>query len=315
MKWLSLCLAAAALAAPPAAAQLILFEHDNFGGRRMELRGSMADLGNSGFNDTASSVVVERGQWQVCENASFGGRCVMLRPGNYASLAQFGLNDAISSARPEGGGGGGGRPPPGGGYRNRVVLYEGFNFTGRSYTFDRDALNLDNIGFNDRAQSAMVSSGTWTLCEDADFRGNCHVFGPGNYPSLGDLSRRVSSLRQGDFGGSGGSGGGGGYPPSWGGQTRLILYESYNYGGRQFVVERNRFDNLDGTGFNDRASSLRVERGYWMLCSDANFGGECRTFGPGNYASLPPGLNNSISSGRKISDQYPYNQSPVWGTP
>ena len=312
MNWLSLCLAAVALAAEPAAAQLILFEHDNFGGRRTQFNGSITDLGNSGFNDTASSVIVERGQWQICENAFFGGRCVTLRPGNYASLAQFGLNDAISSARPEGGGGGGRPPPGGGGFRNRVVLYEGFNFTGRSYTFDRDALNLDNVGFNDRAQSAMVSSGTWTLCEDADFRGNCHVFGPGNYASLGDLSRRVSSLRLGDFGGTGGSGN---YPPSWGGQTRLILYESYNYGGRQFVVDRNRFDNLDGTGFNDRASSLRVERGYWMLCSDANFGGECRTFGPGNYSSLPPGLNNSVSSGRKISDQYPYNQSPVWGTP
>jgi hypothetical protein len=311
MKWLSVGLAAAALAAGPAAAQLILFEHDNFGGRRTELYGPTPDLATSGFNDMVSSVVVERGQWQICENAYYSGRCVTLRPGNYVSLGQFSLNDAISSARPEGGGGGG--RPPAGGYRNRVVLYEGFNFTGRSYTFDRDTVNLDNVGFNDRAQSAMVSSGSWTLCEDAEYRGNCHVLGPGNYASLGDLSRRVSSLRQGDFGGASGSSGN--YPPSWGGNTRLILYEGYNYGGRQFVVDRNRFDNLDGTGFNDRASSLRVERGYWMLCSDANFNGECRTFGPGNYSSLPPGLNNSISSGRRISDQYPYNQSPVWGTP
>ena len=65
MNWLSLCLAAVALAAGPSAAQLILFEHDNFGGRRMQFNGSMADIGHSGFNDTASSVVVERGRWQV----------------------------------------------------------------------------------------------------------------------------------------------------------------------------------------------------------------------------------------------------------
>ena len=26
----------------------------------------------------------------------------------------------------------------------------------------------------------------------------------------------------------------------------------------------------------------------WIFCSDANFNGECRTFGPGDYASLPP---------------------------
>ena len=31
---------------------------------------------------------------------------------------------------------------------------------------------------------------------------------------------------------------------------------------------------------------MRVERGYWMFCSDANSCGECRTFGPGDYPSL-----------------------------
>jgi hypothetical protein len=70
--------------------------------------------------------------------------------------------------------------------------------------------------------------------------------------------------------------------------------------------------NLDGTGFNDRASSLRVEGGYWLFCSDAGFRGTCRTFGPGDYPTLPPGLNNQISSGRRIHEDYPYNQSPAW---
>jgi hypothetical protein len=58
-----------------------------------------------------------------------------------------------------------------------------------------------------------------------------------------------------------------------------------------------------------------VERGDWMLCGDPCFNGDCRTFGPGNYASLPSGFGSSISSGRRISEQYPYNQSPVWGSP
>jgi hypothetical protein len=70
--------------------------------------------------------------------------------------------------------------------------------------------------------------------------------------------------------------------------------------------------SLDDSGFNDRASSLRIERGYWMFCSDANFAGECRTFGPGDYPTLPQGLSNRISSGRKVNNEYPYNQSPNW---
>jgi len=69
--------------------------------------------------------------------------------------------------------------------------------------------------------------------------------------------------------------------------------------------------NLGATGFNDRASSMRVERGYWMFCTDANFMGECRTFGPGDYPQLA-GLSNRISSGRRISNEYPYNAPPTW---
>jgi len=69
--------------------------------------------------------------------------------------------------------------------------------------------------------------------------------------------------------------------------------------------------NFDPTGFNDRASSIRVERGYWMFCTDSNFMGDCRTFGPGDYATLS-WLSNRISSGRRISNEYPYNAPPAW---
>ncbi|MBK7791498.1 MAG: beta/gamma crystallin family protein [Betaproteobacteria bacterium] len=97
-----------------------------------------------------------------------------------------------------------------------------------------------------------------------------------------------------------------------GGGSRAVLYQGTNLSGRSFVIE-NYMPNLDGTGFNDRGSSLRIERGYWMFCSDANFEGECRTFGPGDYPTLSHGLNNRISSGRRISSEYPYNRSPNWG--
>jgi uncharacterized protein YcfJ len=42
-------------------------------------------------------VVGER--WEVCQNARFGGNCVVLRPGRYPSLAAMGLNDRVSSVR------------------------------------------------------------------------------------------------------------------------------------------------------------------------------------------------------------------------
>ena len=43
--------------------------------------------------------MVLRDRWEVCENAGFGGRCVVLRPGRYPSLAAMGLNDRVSSVR------------------------------------------------------------------------------------------------------------------------------------------------------------------------------------------------------------------------
>jgi hypothetical protein len=49
-----------------------------------------------------------------------------------------------------------------------------------------------------------------------------------------------------------------------------------------------------------------------MFCSEPNFMGECHTFGPGDYGTLPLGLATRISSGRRIRDQYPYTQSPNW---
>ena len=80
--------------------------------------------------------------------------------------------------------------------------------------------------------------------------------------------------------------------------------------GRAYSLN-DTMTNFGATGFNDRASSLRVESGYWIFCSDADFRGECRTFGPGDYASLS-GMNNKISSGRRISNEYPYNNKPNW---
>ena len=45
-------------------------------------------------------MVVDRGHWEVCEDARFGGRCVVLRPGSYDSLRGLGLDRQISSVRP-----------------------------------------------------------------------------------------------------------------------------------------------------------------------------------------------------------------------
>ncbi|HEY0178487.1 MAG TPA: beta/gamma crystallin-related protein [Dokdonella sp.] len=92
--------AAALLAAGHAMAQVTFYEGEGFRGRAFAARSVVDNFANIGFNDRASSVVVERGRWEVCEDAGFNGRCVVLRPGSYDSLRGMGLDNRISSVRP-----------------------------------------------------------------------------------------------------------------------------------------------------------------------------------------------------------------------
>ncbi len=189
---------------------------------------------------------------------------------------------------------------------DRITFYQDDNFGGRQFTADSQVANFDRNGFNDRVRSAVVHEGRWEICIDAEFRGGCGVLAPGAYPSLGEYAGRISSVRPIDGRYSD-------YRPDDRGRHRMArstLYEGPNLSGRSYPLN-DRVQNLGGTGFNDRASSLRVESGYWIFCSDSDFRGECRTYGPGDYASLP-GLNNSISSGRLISNEYPYAGKPDW---
>ncbi len=89
----------AVLAAGQAYAQVTLYEQDAFRGRSFIANGQIDNLAGTGFNDRASSAIVDQGQWEVCEDAYFRGRCIVLRPGQYASLGAMGLNNAVSSMR------------------------------------------------------------------------------------------------------------------------------------------------------------------------------------------------------------------------
>jgi len=295
------------------AQQITLYEYDNFNGRRFVADQSIQNLEFNGFNDRASSATIRGGSWQICTDAYFQGRCVTLGPGDYASLGAMGLNNRVSSVREIGwesggphGGGGGRRGEP------SLVLYGGYDLSGRAFPLNGTMENFGGSGFNDRAQSVEVLNGTWVLCSDADFQGNCLEFRPGRYPNLGSLAGRVSSARV--VAGGGRPGGDRGPGGGWGGgrHTRVILYSGQNFSGRSFPLNANYIANFGDTGFNDRTSSIRIERGYWLFCSDANFKGECRTLGPGDYATLPYGLTNRISSALRISEEYPYSGPPNW---
>ena len=306
-------LVAAGLAvATQAAAQVTFYEREGFAGRSFTTQQQISNFERFGFNDRASSVVVARDRWEVCEDARFEGRCAVLRPGRYASLAAMGLNDGVSSVRiinanarvedyryapaPVA------APAPG---AAQVTFYEYDAFAGRSFTADQQVGNFERYGFNDRASSVVVIGDRWEVCEDVRFNGRCVVLRPGRYASLAamGLNDRVSSVRR--------------LTPNtpidntrYGpapvvaqapAQSQVVFYENEGFAGRTFPANQD-IGNFSNYGFNDRASSVVVLGGPWEVCEHAGFGGRCMVLRPGRYPSLAAmGLNDRISSVRMVS--------------
>ena len=90
---------AALACAAQVAAQVTFYEREGFQGRSFTADRPIGNFDRYGFNDRASSVIVVGKPWEVCEDARFSGRCVVLRPGHYPSLASMGLNNSVSSVR------------------------------------------------------------------------------------------------------------------------------------------------------------------------------------------------------------------------
>jgi hypothetical protein len=276
------------------AAEITLYDQEGYGGRRFSTHAPFANLGDAGFNHVAASVVIKSGTWQLCENPEFHGRCVTLTPGEYPSLEPYSLTRRVASVREFVAQA---APPPPATPRPsavRITLYDGFDFTGRSITLDQTEVNLDLIGFNDRARSAIVYGADWELCLHEQFRGTCQIYAPGRHPSLGaGLDGEVSSARPLAAP----------PPPPPPAQPRgpfAILYDQPSFAGNTYEIDGPELVNLANTGFNDRAMSLRVLRGQWIFCVDAQYQGACLTFDQGDYPYLPIELDRKISSGRRV---------------
>ncbi len=201
-------------------------------------------------------------------------------------------------------------PPPytAPGYNNgRIEVYGEIDFRGPVMTIDNDVDNFRNSGFNDRIQSMRVTGGNWEACEDRNYGGACLVFGPGDYRRLPpQLDRTISSMRK----VAGGD-------PSWAGLTQtgqnysvmdanagrsrhpLWLYEHSNFRGSTVRAVGDVAD-LGPSGMNDAASSIFISFGNWQFCEDSNYRGRCFVLGPGQYSEVPQGMNDTISSFRRV---------------
>jgi beta/gamma crystallin len=79
----------------------------------------------------------------------------------------------------------------------QITMYEDDGFQGHRVSADRPVDNFADSGFNDKASSVEVRGGTWQVCTDAYFQGQCAMLRPGTYPSLRSLglNDQISSVR------------------------------------------------------------------------------------------------------------------------
>lgn len=206
-----------------------------------------------------------------------------------------------------------------------MSLYGQPDFRGPQITVRGTAPNFVEFGFNDRASSIVVHSGTWEVCEHRDFGGRCIVLERGEYENLGRLGNAISSAREvdrlrnrdrdrdgyadrgegrgDDRGGYDrrGDDGRGGWRDRRDDERRgspLELFAARNFGGDHVALAGDA-RTLSSRGFNDRAGSLVVREGEWEVCEHDDYRGRCAVYGPGRYPFLE-GLNNLVSSVRRV---------------
>ena len=190
--------AATLLSASAYAAGLTIYTQPDFTGQQHTFRGEAASLVHSGVEDQASSARIESGQWQLCTQPGFKGDCMTLGPGEYSRLDGR-VFHKVESVRQVGGDERAQRYSRYSGYdegSGSVQLFAGTGFRGHVMDLDRDMPRLGGRGEGLGISSLVVNDGTWQLCTEPGFRGECETYDRGHYRDIGRLNNQVASIRR-----------------------------------------------------------------------------------------------------------------------
>lgn len=181
-----------------------------------------------------------------------------------------------------------------------VVVFKDPNFRGAALSINGPIANLAYERFNDSISSIELR-GTWELCVDPDFRGKCTVLN-GSVAHLSEfrMNDNISSLRpvgaraanrdqRRDTSRRGRNNRGG---------DAISLFRDPGFRGAAVGFD-GAIANLNLAGFNDAASSIRVNSGRWVVCEHPNFRGRCAVV-DGSVSHLRNiSLNDRITSLRR----------------
>nr|XP_019611120.1 PREDICTED: beta-crystallin B1 [Rhinolophus sinicus] len=159
---------------PPGSYRLVVFEKENFQGRRVEFSRECLNLRHRGF-DRAHSLIVTSGPWVAFEQSNFRGEMFVLEKGEYPRWDTWSSSyrsDRLMSFRPI-------RMDS---QEHKICLFVGANFKGNSMEIQEDDMpSLWVYGFCDRVGSARVTSGTWVGYQYPGYRGYQYLLEPGDF--------------------------------------------------------------------------------------------------------------------------------------
>lgn len=178
----------------PAGPRLTLYQHSGGSIRAVEVTANVDDLGARQFGNSADAALASGGLWRLCDGVYGRGACTDFPPGQYASLGP--LDGRVRSAYLV-------APiaersntvavvPPG-----RAVLFQYPNFGGSPAVIEYGrAPDLDWARFKTPAESIRIEAGSWLVCSEIGYQGQCQVLGPGDYPHVTGLGQGIASARQ-----------------------------------------------------------------------------------------------------------------------
>jgi hypothetical protein len=322
-------LALAFFSASAALAQDVeLYDQPRFAGTRLRLAADAPDLAGFGMGGRVASVVVQRGQWEFCTAARYGGNCITVGPGRYSELPPA-LRGTLMSVRSAGAAAAaasassvvaaagtepsfypGGRPADASGQPSGRP---GMNFPpggpggpGGPGSMNGPAVVL--FEFQDFTGAQLAVNGAATRLSDQGFndkasaveirRGRWQLCQHSDFQGECQVLNPGRHVLGGRLFGSLSSlrpvAGADNRP--WSNAGAIVLFEHGGFVGRSLTLT-DAAPNLGKLDFNDRTSSIEVQAGQWELCMDADYKGSCIVLGPGRH-NVERAHNDRISSVR-----------------
>uniref|UniRef100_A0A8D3CC22 Crystallin, beta B1, like 2 n=1 Tax=Scophthalmus maximus TaxID=52904 RepID=A0A8D3CC22_SCOMX len=170
------------------AAQMCVYDQENFQGRCIEITGECMNVSDVGM-DRVRSLRVDCGPFVGFEQMNFCGEMFILEKGEYPrwdSWSNNQKNDYLLSFRPV-------RMDP---EKHKICLHEVGEFKGRKMEImDDDVPSLFAYGFTDRVESIMVSCGTWVGYQFPGYRGSQYLLEKGDYRHFNEFGARSPQMQ------------------------------------------------------------------------------------------------------------------------